>query len=159
MLPIQFSAQQSSSPRPKLHTGAHLTIRSSRDRFAARLMRYRIAHRRAAKQSGLTQVLGRRRNTFTQRAIESSPATPAVAPWLRQPRPACGITQTRYASAWWQILASTWSARAPAATQTAGFMRLTIRSSRDRFAARLMRYRVAQRRVAQRPDLTQVLGL
>jgi hypothetical protein len=35
-----------------------LTIRSSRDRFAARLMRYRVAHRRAATQSGLTQVLG-----------------------------------------------------------------------------------------------------
>jgi hypothetical protein len=34
-----------------------LTSRSSRDRFAARLMRYRVAHRRAAAQSGLTQVL------------------------------------------------------------------------------------------------------
>jgi hypothetical protein len=34
-----------------------LTSRSSRDRFAARLMRYRVAQRRAATQSGLTQVL------------------------------------------------------------------------------------------------------
>jgi hypothetical protein len=36
---------------------AHLTIRSSRDRFAARLTRYRVPQRRAATQSGLTQVL------------------------------------------------------------------------------------------------------
>ena len=42
---------------PFVKDGAHLTIRSSRDRFAARLMRYRVAHRRAAKRSGLTQVL------------------------------------------------------------------------------------------------------
>ncbi len=36
----------------------HLTIRSSRDCFAARLARYRVPQRRAATQSGLTQVLG-----------------------------------------------------------------------------------------------------
>jgi hypothetical protein len=41
-----------------------LTIRSSRDRFAARLMRYRVAHRRAAAQSGLTQVLDRFSNSL-----------------------------------------------------------------------------------------------
>ena len=35
-----------------------LTNRSSRDRFAARLTRYRLPQRRAATQSGLTQVLG-----------------------------------------------------------------------------------------------------
>ena len=45
---------------PKLHEqSCHLTIRSSRDRFAARLVRYRVAHRRATAQLGLTQVLGR----------------------------------------------------------------------------------------------------
>ena len=37
----------------------HLTIRSSRDRFAARLTRYRVPPRQAAARSGLTQVLGR----------------------------------------------------------------------------------------------------
>jgi hypothetical protein len=36
-----------------------LTIRSSRDRFAARLTRYRVPPRRAAALPGLTQVLGR----------------------------------------------------------------------------------------------------
>ena len=36
-------------------------------------------------------------------------------------------------------------------------MRLTIRSSRDRFAASLMRYRVAHRSAGARPGLTQVL--
>ena len=36
-------------------------------------------------------------------------------------------------------------------------MRLTIRSSRDRFAARLTRYLVPPRRAATRPGLTQVL--
>ncbi len=35
-----------------------LTIRSSRDRFAARLARYRVPPRRSATRSGLTQVLG-----------------------------------------------------------------------------------------------------
>ena len=39
-----------------------ITIRSSRDRFAASLMRYRVAHRSAATRSGLTQVLGRIEN-------------------------------------------------------------------------------------------------
>jgi len=34
-----------------------LTIRSRRDRFAARLTRYRVPPSRAAKLSGLTQVL------------------------------------------------------------------------------------------------------
>ena len=39
--------------------GAHdLTNRSSRDRFAARLTRYRVPPRRAATRPGLTQVLG-----------------------------------------------------------------------------------------------------
>ena len=37
-------------------------------------------------------------------------------------------------------------------------MCLTSRSSRDRFAASLMRYRVTQRSAAARPGLTQVLG-
>ncbi len=37
-----------------------LTIRSSRDRFAARLARYRVPPRRAATRPGLTQVLGRK---------------------------------------------------------------------------------------------------
>ena len=36
----------------------HLTSRSSRDRFAARLARYRVPPRRAATRPGLTQVLG-----------------------------------------------------------------------------------------------------
>ena len=36
--------------------------------------------------------------------------------------------------------------------------RLTIRSSRDRFAARLARFRVPPRLAAARPGLTQVLG-
>ena len=49
------------STRPQPQTGAHLTIRSSRDRFAARLTRYRVPQRRAATQSGLTQVLERMR--------------------------------------------------------------------------------------------------
>ena len=35
-----------------------LTNRSSRDRFAASLMRYRVTHRSAAARPGLTQVLG-----------------------------------------------------------------------------------------------------
>ena len=41
----------------------------------------------------------------------------------------------------------------------ARFMGLTIRSSRDRFAARRMRYRVAHCQAATRPGLTQVLGV
>jgi hypothetical protein len=49
----------SSSTQPKPKTGAHLTIRSSRDRFAASFMRYRVTHRSAAARPGLTQVLGR----------------------------------------------------------------------------------------------------
>ena len=48
---------------PFVKDGAHLTIRSSRDRFAARLTRYRVPQRRAATQSGLTQVLGLQEQT------------------------------------------------------------------------------------------------
>ena len=44
--------------------GRGLTIRSSRDRFAARLTRYRVPQRRAATQSGLTQVLDHRGNVL-----------------------------------------------------------------------------------------------
>ncbi len=40
-----------------LEYGAHLSIRSSRVRFAASLMQYRVPHRSAAAQPGLTQVL------------------------------------------------------------------------------------------------------
>ena len=39
-----------------------LTSRSSRARFAASLMRYRVPHRAAATQAGLTPVLGRMKN-------------------------------------------------------------------------------------------------
>ena len=51
-------APRFSSTLPKPQPSAHLTIRSSRDRFAARLTRYRVPPRRAATRPGLTQVLG-----------------------------------------------------------------------------------------------------
>ena len=44
--------------RFKIYFADNLTIRSSRDRFAARLTRYRVPPRQAATRSGLTQVLG-----------------------------------------------------------------------------------------------------
>src|SRR5690606_23892842 len=40
-----------------LHRGRRLTIRSSRDRFAARLKWWGVPLRRAAQRSGLTQAL------------------------------------------------------------------------------------------------------
>ena len=49
--------RQSCGELPFVVDGAHLTIRSSRDRFAASFMRYRVTHRSAAAQPGLTQVL------------------------------------------------------------------------------------------------------
>ena len=53
--------------------GAHdLTNRSSRDRFAARLARYRVPLRRAAARPGLTQVLGAFRNGIDQHASTSN---------------------------------------------------------------------------------------
>ena len=48
----------------KAPTGAHLTIRSSRVRFAASFMRYRVTHRSAATQPGLTQVLDASRRSL-----------------------------------------------------------------------------------------------
>ena len=52
-----------------------LTIRSSRDRFAARLTRYRVPPRRAATRPGLTQVLGRRRTFSCKELFKASSIT------------------------------------------------------------------------------------
>ena len=56
-----------------------LTIRSSRDRFAARLMRYRVAQRRAANRSGLTQVLARPKD-FQEWSVHQSAMSVRVGP-------------------------------------------------------------------------------
>ena len=60
-----------------LPAGSGLTIRSSRDRFAARLARYRVPPRRAATRPGLTQVLGRME--FSRCVIEELSLIPRLA--------------------------------------------------------------------------------
>ena len=47
-----------------------LTMRSSRDRFAARLTRYRVPPRRAATRPGLTQVLDAQKDSAVKSSLK-----------------------------------------------------------------------------------------
>ena len=117
-----------------------LTIRSSRDRFAARLKWCRVPSRRAAQRSGLTQALDRSRENAGQQAkcsepwalacsrllilaTNSVPARAAGTPFLGS-----AVRKERLAVLDVAQMLGSWS-KATAGTG------LTIRSSRDRFAA------------------------
>jgi hypothetical protein len=77
---------------------------------------------------------------------------------LNHPRPASGITQTRYASAWWQVRVSRRGPCSSWACKKRGVSGLTIRSSRARFAASaLAGYDLTIANAAQRPGLAQAL--
>ena len=76
------------------------------------------------------------------------------------PRPGSGITQTRYASAWWHVHVSRRWTCSSCACKERGVSGLTIRSSRARFAASaLAGYDLTIANAAQRPGLAQALAL
>ena len=119
----QAFGRLSSSTQPKPQTGAHLTIRSSRVRFAASFMRYRVTHRSAAAQPGLTQVLGSgsnssfcviaqsERSRFSRHlsAADGSPALASVTsleiPHLKH-RQQSAASDSRARTAHWHWIAS-----------------------------------------------------
>ena len=133
-----------------------LTIRSSRDRFAARLTRYRVPHRRAAAQSGLTQVLGCGRTgsqdqrsglgqTFgkcAEKAAERSrTAAIVLARRHRGGSPSPVLTAPCSSSCAWRYIV----VRPETCSATRN---LTIRSSRHRFVASPLRLRYASAKLS-----------
>ena len=128
---------------------SRLTIRSSRDRFAARLKWWRVPSRRAAQRSGLTQALGGARPRSSQRG-DRRPSVIAARS-TRRPHTPCSLKAAAL-RLWTNSLVKNSRAHRTRSVQLAQVWlpcpeilgpvsksslvsRLTIRSSRVRFAA------------------------
>ena len=114
-----------------------LTIRSSRDRFAASAWRRRLCHRRGRKSVRLNSGVRPQNQRSGQKSSSRNFLTTGGPPTLEQPRPVSGIAKTRYASAVGCGFTQAKALSVPGlpGQKSIAFSGLTIRSSRDRCAA------------------------